>query len=208
MRAAFAILALLPVAAVRADEKQDAPAKVLLADLVRDPAKYAGRTVQFEGIVEETPARTSSELRIERANVSIDCEDLPKVVVGDRVRVTVRCEYAGKPPKLKLRGAVVVKLPRLEAIPLTVVELMKDPKRFDGKLIAVEGVLRATPEAVEFMGEVRYGPRLSAGLNIICRGKPTASKGERVRITGTLTVSKDPFDPLMLEATKVEVLPK
>jgi hypothetical protein len=208
MRATAVVSLLLLAAALRADEKKDAPAKVLLADLLREPAKYAGRTVQFEGIVEETPLRTSSELRIERASFAIDCADLPKVVVGDRVRVTAVCEVSGKPPKLKLRDAVATKLPRLDPIPLTVVELMKNPKEFDGKVIALEGVLRATPEAVEFGGEVRYGPRLSAGLNIICRGRPTASKGERIRITGTLTVSKDPFDPLILEATKVEVLPK
>ena len=54
----------------------------------------------------------------------------------------------------------------------------------DGKLIAVEGVLRNTPEAVEFLGEYRYAPRLVAGLAITCHGKPTAAKGERVRITG------------------------
>jgi hypothetical protein len=208
MRTATLLLALLPTAALCADEKKDAPTRVLLADLLRDPAKYAGRMVQFEGIVEETPARTSSELRLERANFAIDCEDLPKVVVGDRVRVTAVCEVSGKPPRLKLRDAVATKLPRLDPIHLTVVELMKNPKEFDGKVIALEGVLRATPEAVEFGGEVRYGPRLSAGLNIICRGQPNARKGERIRITGTLTVSKDPFDPLILEATKVEVLPK
>src|SRR5829696_6577059 len=63
-------------------ENQKEPvAKVSSGDLVRDPAKYAGRTVQLEGVVAETPTakgRTVT-LWLERAEFPIACEGKPDV---------------------------------------------------------------------------------------------------------------------------------
>jgi starvation-inducible outer membrane lipoprotein len=195
----------------RGDDKKEPPAKVSPGDLARDPAKYAGQTVQVEGVVAETPTAKGRAvtLWLERADFPIACDGKPDVVAGDRVFVTAVCEYAGKPPKLTLRDAVVEKLAAKEPpIPLTFEELFKEPKKYDGKLIAVEGVLRNTPEAVEFLGEFRYQPRLVAGLAITCHGKPTAIKGQRVRISGTLTCTDNTFAPLTLDATLVQVVPR
>ena len=161
--------------------------------------------MQVEGVVAETPRlrNGASTLWLEGADFPIACEGKPDVVAGDRVRVIAVCEHAGKPPKLTLRATTIDKFAAQEApTSLTFEELFKEPKKYDGKVVAVEGVLRNMPEAVEFMGEYRYSPRLVAGLAITCHGKPTATRGERVRITGTLTYTEGQFAPLTLDATR------
>ncbi|MBN9119504.1 MAG: PD40 domain-containing protein, partial [Planctomycetes bacterium] len=62
--------------------------------------------------------------------------------------------------------------------------LLKDPKRYEGFVVAVEGTLRDTPTAVPDAGAVRFAPDLAAGLKITCPGKPEVVKGDRVRIVG------------------------
>ncbi len=212
MRSTFAIFLAVCFAPTIAhgDDKKEAVAKVQVADLNREPEKFAGRIVQIEGIVEETPtARSGSVLRLERAALSIICDGKPDVAAGDRVRITAICEYGGNPSKLKLLATIVEKIVGNEsAIPVTFAELLAEPKKFDGKLISLDGVLRNSPEAIEFNGEFRYSVRISAGVAITCHGKPTAVKGERVRVFGTLTYSDHSFTPLLLDANAVEVIPR
>jgi hypothetical protein len=203
-------LGVAAVAQEKKEEKKEPIAKVTLGDLSKDPARYAGKTVQFEGVLDETPKAKNgiATLWLDRSDHGITCEGKPDVVAGDRVRVTALCEYAGSPAKLKLRATSVEKIPEKEvAARLTTSQLLKDAKKYDGKVIELEGMLRDTPEAVEFMGELRYSPRLCAGLQIVCRGKPANTKGDWVRITGTLTIEDNTFSPLTLEATLVEKIP-
>jgi hypothetical protein len=191
-------------------EEKQSVAKVALADLTGDPEKYAGRTVQVEGVVEETPKAKHgiATLWLEHADFAIVCEEKPDVVAGDRVKITATCELGGKPAKLTLHATVVEKIPeKIIAARLSTAELLKDPKKYDGKVIELEGALHDTPEVIEFMGEKRYSPRLCAGLQITCRGKPNDTKGDWVRITGTLTVEEGMFAPLTMDATLVERIP-
>jgi hypothetical protein len=200
----------LAAAQDKKEEKKESVAKVKLGDLGKDPGKYAGKTVQLEGVLDETPKAKNgiATLWIDRSDVAITCEGKPDMVAGDRVRVVALCEYAGKPAKLKLRATSVEKIPEQQvAVRLTTAELLKDAKKYDGKVIELEGMLRDTPEAVEFMGELRYSPRLCAGLQVVCRGKPANTKGDWVRITGTLSIEDNTFSPLVLEATLVEKIP-
>ncbi|MBA4189933.1 MAG: hypothetical protein C0467_18265 [Planctomycetaceae bacterium] len=196
-------------AMVHGDDKKEAATKVQLADLSREPEKFAGRTVQFEGIVEETPTRSGGVLRLERSLLAIVCESKPDVVTGDRVQVTAVCEYRGSPSKLKILATNVERIIGNEsAIPVTAGELREEPRKFDGKLIVIEGVLRNSPEAIEFNGDVRYSVRISAGVAITCHGKPTAVRGDRIRVFGTLTYSDQAPTPLLLDANAVEVVPR
>ncbi|MCE9563482.1 MAG: hypothetical protein K8U57_15690 [Planctomycetes bacterium] len=211
MRSLFAITCVLTFAVpfATASDKKEVITKVPLADLNREPEKFAGQTVVVEGIVDETPTRSSPVLRLERSTLSFICDSKPEVSAGERVRITAVCEYDGNPRRLKLLATVVEKIPGNEsALPVTFAELLADPKKFDGKLIWIEGVLRNSPEAVEFNGEFRYSPRLSAGVAITCHGKPSAIRGERIRIYGTLSYSEHSFTPLLLDANAVEVVPR
>lgn len=211
MRPIFALLVAVCFATppVLGDEQRAVVAKVSLADLAREPEKFAGQTVQIEGIVEETPTRSGGVLRLERSPLTIVCDSKPEVVTGDRVRIIAVCESGGSPSKVKLLATSVERIIGNEsAIPVTVAELREDPKKFDGKLILLEGLLRNAPEAIEFNGEFRYSVRITAGVAITCHGKPTAVRGDRVRVFGTLTYSDHSFTPLLLDANAVEVVPK
>src|SRR5262249_2649625 len=146
-------------------------AKVTLAELNRAPEQFAGRTVQFEGIVEETPRpKGGAVLTLERSTVTIICESKPEVIAGDRVRITATCE--GKGSRLKFVATTIEKIVGNEsAVPVTFDELKAEPKKYDGKLIVLEGVLKNIPEAIEFGGEYRYSVRMGGGVAITCHGR-------------------------------------
>lgn len=203
--ALFAVCCFASVA-VRAEDKPTA--KVTLAELDRAPEKFAGQTVQFEGIVEETPRpKPGAVLMLERCTLTIVCESKPEVVAGDRVRVTAVCE--GKGSRLKFVATTIEKIRGNEsAIPVTFDELKAEPKKYDGKLILLEGVLKNIPEAIEFGGEYRYSVRMGGGVAITGHGRPTAVRGDRVRVFGVLTYSEESPTRLLLDANAVEVVPR
>ena len=203
------ILAAAAPHAVRAADEPAPAAKVALADLNDAPEKFAGRTVEFEGVVEETPRRNGGVLRLERSALAIVCEEKPEVVAGDRVRVVAACELVGTPPKVRLVATLVEWVVGNEsALFVTLDELRAEPKKFDGKLLLVEGVVRNVPEAVAFGGEMRYTVRLGAGVAITCHGRPLAARGDRVRVYGTAAFAENALTPLTLDANAVEIVPR
>lgn len=210
MRFALALtLAAVAPHAVRAADAPAPAAKVALADLNDAPEKFAGRTVEFEGVVEETPRRNGGVLRLERSALAVVCEEKPEVVAGDRVRVFAVCELVGTPPKVRLVATLVERVVGNEsALFVTFDELRAEPKKFDGKLLLVEGVVRNVPEAVAFGGEMRYTVRLGAGLAITCHGRPLAARGDRVRVYGTAAYVENALTPLTLDANAVEIVPR
>jgi hypothetical protein len=210
MRPVFAlILAAVATHAVRAADEPAPAAKVALADLNDTPEKFAGRTVEFEGVVEETPRRNGGVLRLERSALTVVCEGKPEVVAGDRVRVVAVCERVGKSPRVRFVATLVERVVGNEsALFVTLDELRAEPKKFDGKLLLIEGVVKNAPEAVAFGGEMRYTVRLGAGVAITCHGRPLAARGDRVRVYGNATFADNALTPLTLDANAVEIVPR
>jgi WD40 repeat protein len=87
-------------------------------------------------------------------------------------------------------------------------ELLKEPKKYDGRIVAVEGALRDTPTALKDMGEVRSPLDLAAGLNITCAGTPALVKGDRVRVVGRFVGEQATFTGATLRAASVTKLPE
>ena len=81
-------------------------------------------------------------------------------------------------------GAAQEKKP--EALKIALEELAKEPEKFKGKLVQVEGVIQQTQILTEKHGEYEY--RLVVGKNdfllVWCAGKLGVRKGDTVRITG------------------------
>jgi dipeptidyl aminopeptidase/acylaminoacyl peptidase len=86
--------------------------------------------------------------------------------------------------------------------------LVKEPKKYEGRIVAVEGVLRETPVALQDKGTVRYAPDLAEGLDITCPGKPLVVKGDRVRVVGRFAHEEATFTEYTLRATSVTILPE
>src|SRR5205823_6823048 len=83
-------------------------------------------------------------------------------------------------------GASVAEDKKQEAPKVTLEELAKEPAKFQGKLIQLEGLVQETQVLQEKQGEFDY--RLVVGKNNVllawCAGKLPVSKGDTVRITG------------------------
>jgi hypothetical protein len=91
-------------------------------------------------------------------------------------------------------------------------QLLKDPKKYEGRLIRVEGVVKHTPPAKDGTGGAWYPLALADGnssrVYIIAPGKPSVVKGDRVRLTGKFTqFGFRSFLRLTLNVEKVEKLP-
>jgi hypothetical protein len=90
-------------------------------------------------------------------------------------------------------------------------ELAKEPAKFHGKLIQVEGVIQETQILKEKQGDYDY--RLSVGKNNVlfvwCAGKLAVKKGDSVRINGEFrhnTAAASPFQVLVdSKSGKVEI---
>src|SRR5262249_2271660 len=87
-------------------------------------------------------------------------------------------------------------------------DLVKDPKKYEGRIVAVEGVLRETPTAIKDKLAVRYSPDLIDGLDITCPGKPLVSKGDRVRIVGRSVPDEAHFTEFPRHGTSLPRLPE
>ncbi len=86
--------------------------------------------------------------------------------------------------------------------------LLKEPEKYEGRIVAVEGVLRETPVAVQDNGASRFEPDLAARLSITCPGKPTVVKGERVRVVGRFFSEDASITVYTLRATSVTTVPE
>src|SRR3954447_14999609 len=75
-------------------------------------------------------------------------------------------------------------------------ELVKQPERFHGKLVEVEGFVRSAPVEVEFMGVTRH--ELAIGRVVHVAGfvkTPAVAEGDRVRVVGTFEYDRHSFCP-------------
>lgn len=86
--------------------------------------------------------------------------------------------------------------------------LLKEPTKYEGRIVAVEGVLRETPVAVQDNGAFRFEPDVSARLSITCPGKPRVAKGDRVRVVGRFFSEDAAITVSTLRATGVTTVPE
>jgi WD40 repeat protein len=85
--------------------------------------------------------------------------------------------------------------------------LLKDPTKYEGRIVAVEGVLRETPVARQDKGSAWFAPDLATGLHITCPGKPSVAKDDRVRVVGRFVREDATFTEYTLHATSVTPVP-
>src|SRR5258708_1847169 len=95
-------------------------------------------------------------------------------------------------------GSSAAQEKKQEALKVTLEELAKEPAKFQGKLVQVEGVIQQTQILEEKQGKFNY--RLVVGRNDFlmawCAGKLAVGKGDTVRITGEFrhnTAAANPF---------------
>jgi hypothetical protein len=85
-----------------------------------------------------------------------------------------------------------------EITDVTADQLWKEPEKYHGKLVRIEGVVENTPAAGEHKESpsgFRYGLTLedTEDVYISCDGKPSVAKGDRVRVTGLFTYKENSF---------------
>jgi cytochrome c-type biogenesis protein CcmE len=100
-----------------------------------------------------------------------------------------------------------------EPLKVTPEELARDPAKFHGKRVRVEGVVQETQTLKEKQGEYDYRLVVGKGgpLMAWCSGKLAVRKGDAVRITGEFQYEKVATNPLRILAggkdAKVEKVP-
>lgn len=95
---------------------------------------------------------------------------------------------------LTTAAAVAADRPSVTAV--TADQLWKAPEKYQGKLVRLEGIVEfASEHPRRDEAKPRYSLDLEGnhGVYIVCEGKPSVSKGDRVRVTGTFTYKKDSF---------------
>ena len=85
--------------------------------------------------------------------------------------------------------------------------LLKHPTKYEGRIVAVEGIVRETPVARQDKGSAWFAPDLAAGLHITCPGKPSVAKDDRVRVVGRFVREDATFTEYTLHATSVTPVP-
>jgi hypothetical protein len=100
---------------------------------------------------------------------------------------------------------------------VTLDELKKDPDKYQGQVVQIEGILAADPVSSERTQVQRFYLRIAeaGGLGITSyMPPPDVLKGDKVRITGTFRYSKNGSNPVTLllrlenKDGKIEKLPK
>jgi hypothetical protein len=83
-----------------------------------------------------------------------------------------------------------------EVVEVTSEQLWKDPGKYHGKLVRIEGVVEDVTqyERSSQKGRPRYDLSLKGvRIYVDCEGEPSVAKGDRVRVTGTFTHDKHSF---------------
>src|SRR5262245_1397893 len=89
-----------------------------------------------------------------------------------------------------------------EPLKVTPEELAKDPAKFHGKRVRVEGVVQETQVLKEKQGEYDYRLVVGKGGSLLawCPGKLPVARGDSVRITGEFQYQKAAANPLRILA--------